>query len=67
MGLLMAVVVHAADIQDRDGARMMLQKLKDRLGRHRHLAKDYETLPQTSETVICIAMIYLMLPRLAPG
>ena len=33
MGLVMAVVVHAADIQDRGGARMVLQKLKDRLGR----------------------------------
>ena len=27
MGLLIAVVVHAADIQDRDGAKLLLQKM----------------------------------------
>ena len=27
MGLLVAVVVHAADIQDRDGAKLLLQKM----------------------------------------
>jgi putative transposase len=30
MGLLMAVVVHAANVQDRDGARLVLHKLKGR-------------------------------------
>ena len=29
----MAIVVHAADIQDRNGARLVLSKLKDRFGR----------------------------------
>ena len=29
----MAVVVHAADIQDRDGAKLVLGKLKDRFSR----------------------------------
>jgi putative transposase len=33
LGLVMAIVVHAADIQDRDGAKLMLQKLKDRFSR----------------------------------
>ena len=31
MGLLLAVVVHPADIQDRDGARLVMQRLVGRL------------------------------------
>jgi putative transposase len=125
LGLVLIAVVHPADIQDRDGARLVLtllrktftrlrliwadggyagqlldwvRKLRTRnrleleivkrsddvkgfkllphrwvvertfgwLGRHRRLSKDYEYLPATSETVIYIAMIGLMLRRLAP-
>ncbi len=122
MGLLLAVVVHAASIQDRDGAKLVLAKLKGRfprlkliwadggyagqliewvhtfggwlleivkrpegsqgfqvlprrwvvertlawLGRCRRLSKDYETLPETTETWVQIAMIHLMLRRLRP-
>jgi len=33
IGLLLAVVVHAASIQDRDGAKLVLAKLKDRFPR----------------------------------
>ena len=33
MGLLLAVVVHAANIQDRDGAKLVLSKLVGRFPR----------------------------------
>jgi putative transposase len=33
MGLVLAVVVHAASIQDRDGAKLVLAKLKGRFSR----------------------------------
>ena len=123
LGLLLAVVVHAADVQDRDGARLVLDKLVGRfprlwliwadggyagrllvwalvaggwvvelvrkpegarafavlpkrwvvertfawLGRSRRLSKDYEGLPETGETWLYLAMIHLMLKRLAPA
>jgi putative transposase len=122
LGLLLAVVVHAAHIQDRIGAKLLLTKLLGRfprlwviwadggytgtlrtwalvvggwvidtvkrsegskgfvvlpkrwvvertfawLGRCRRLSKDYEALPETSEAVIYVAMIHLMLKRLHP-
>ena len=125
LGLLLVVVVHAANTQDRKGARRVLEAIKDAfyglrliwvdsgynskplqkwltalrpdnpvslevvkrsdaqigfrvlprrwvvertfgwLGRHRRLSKDYEKLPATSETLIRLAMIRLMLGRLA--
>lgn len=37
------------------------------LGKYRRLSKDYETLPASSESMIRIAMINLMLHRLKPG
>ena len=37
------------------------------LGRYRRLSKDYEERPASSETMIRIAMINLMLHRLEPG
>jgi putative transposase len=124
LGLLLIVVVHAANQQDRLGARRVLEGIKEAfarlkliwvdsgyhskplrewlrglrverpvememvkrtdeqkgfhvlprrwvvertfawLGRHRRLSKDYEKLPVTSETLIRLAMIKLMLRRL---
>lgn len=120
----MVVVVHAANIQDRDGAKLVLQRLRSQcfrlvliwadggyvgqlvdwlwslrrrskilleivkrcddvkkfkvlphrwivertfawLGRYRRLSKDYEFLTETSETFIKIAMIHIMVRRLA--
>jgi putative transposase len=34
-------------------------------GRYRRLSKDYEYLPTTSETMLYVAMVHLMLQRLA--
>jgi transposase len=120
--LLLAVVVQAATVPDRDGAKLVLARLAGRLprlwlvwadggyagallvwalvaaglviqgrakpagtttctvlpkrwivegtfawlGRCRRLSKEYEALPATSEAWIQVAMIHLMLKRLAP-
>jgi putative transposase len=120
--MVLAVVVHAANIQDRDGAKLVLALLKGRfsrlkliwadggyagqlidwtrrfgrwalvivkrsddmagfvvlpkrwivertfswLGRYRRLSKDYETLTESSESVIYLAMTHLMVRRLRP-
>jgi len=120
LGLLLAVVVHPADVQDRDGVKMVLKRVQGEfarlrliiadggyagtlvpwalqvghwifrivehsahvfevlpfrwivertlawLGRYRRLSRDYEGLPETSESMIHIAMINLMLHRLSP-
>ena len=120
LGLLLIVIVHAANIQDRDGAKLVLNKAKScfchlRLiwadggyaGKlidwvlethnllleivkrnddikgfqvlprrwvvertfawlifNRRLSKDYEVLPETSEAMVYVAMIRLMVSRL---
>lgn len=121
LGLLLSCAVHPADIQDRDGAKLVLEGLAARfprmrkvwadggyagqliekakswgkwvleivkrsdkaqgfellphrwivertfawLGRHRRLSKDYEVFTENSEAMIRLAMIRLMLRRLA--
>jgi len=123
LGLIIAVVVHAASIQDRDGAKLAMTKLKDKFPRlkliwadagyagqlidwtmalgqwvlqiikrntnlttfvvlprrwvvertfgwfskYRRLSKDYESLPFSSEAMIRLAMINLMVHRLKRG
>jgi putative transposase len=123
LGLLIAVVVTGANVQDYHGAKPVLSKAKDRgpglkvvwadgiyekewliewaregcgwelqvvkrtdkekgfkvlprrwvvertfgwLGRYRRLSKDYEKLPGTSEAMIQMAMIHIMVRRLEP-
>jgi putative transposase len=123
LGLLIAVVVTAANVQDYHGAKPVLGTVKDRcprlkvvwadgiyekrwlidwvrtecgwelvitkrsdkekgfkvvpkrwvvertfgwLGRYRRLSKDYEKFPETSEVMIQMAMIHIMVRRLEP-
>jgi putative transposase len=122
MGLLLGVVVHAANIRDRDGAERVFERARAKcaevrlvwadggyagkwiawlwgwcggvleivkrdevvkgwlllprrrvvertiswLNGYRRLSRDYEYWPETSEAFIRIAMIHLMLHRLAP-
>src|SRR5262249_60925668 len=40
LGMILAVVVHAADIQDRDGARLVLAKIKGCFPRLRKILAD---------------------------
>jgi putative transposase len=45
--------------------RWVVERTFGWLGRHRRMSKDYEGLPETSQTLIYVAMICLMLRRLA--
>jgi len=122
LGLVLNAVVTTADVQDRDGCRLLLRRLSGNakklrkiwvdggyrgllidwvavhfkfvltvvlrsdkckefrvlpkrwvvertfawLSHHRRLSKDYEVFPQTSETLIYLAMTRLMLRRIQP-
>jgi putative transposase len=122
LGLVLLVVVHAASVQEQDGARRVFERLQGRhprlrlvwadagykvqwlldwvqatcawileiverpegskgfvllprrwvvertfgwLSHYRILSKDYEVLPRNSEAVVYVAMIHLMVRRLA--
>jgi putative transposase len=45
--------------------RWMVERTFGWLNRYRRLSKDYELLPQTSEALIQVTMIQLMIRRLA--
>ncbi len=47
--------------------RWVVERTFGWLGRQRRLSKDYEYLPRSSESMIYLAMIRLMLKRLAKG
>ncbi len=46
--------------------RWVVERTLGWLGRWRRLSKDYEELPEVSEAMVTVAMIRLMLHRLAP-
>lgn len=46
--------------------RWIVERTFGWLGRYRRLSKDYEAFAETSEAMIKLAMIRLMLGRLAP-
>jgi putative transposase len=122
LGCVLVVVVHAANVQDRDGAKLVVERLQGRferllliwadggyagqlvdwvkevsgwaleiitrlpgqqgfavlpkrwvvertfawLGQYRRLSKDYEECTESSEAMILIAMIQVMVRRLEP-
>ncbi len=46
--------------------RWVVERTFGWLGRYRRLSEDYEVLPETSEAMIQMAMIHIMLRRLEP-
>ena len=74
MGLLLGVVVHPANMQDRDGAEPLLRQARrlfpfvERtigwISRNRHLARDFERHCRIACAFVRMAMIRIMLRRL---
>jgi transposase len=74
LGLVMLVMVTAADVQDRDGARTLLSVLATQFRRFRVIWADgayagampswVRGLPEATEAIIHIAIIRLMVRRL---
>ncbi len=46
--------------------RWVVERTFGWLGRYRRMSKDYEFYPETSETMVHVAMIHLMVRRLKP-
>ena len=47
--------------------RWVIERTFAWLGKYRRLSKDYETLTESSESMIRVAMINLMIHRIEPG
>src|SRR5215510_813770 len=52
LGLLMAIIVHSANIQDREGARLVMEQLRDRFPRLRKILADGGYTGQLIEWVL---------------
>nr|VFJ96471.1 MAG: Transposase DDE domain-containing protein [Candidatus Kentron sp. H]VFJ97524.1 MAG: Transposase DDE domain-containing protein [Candidatus Kentron sp. H]VFK02830.1 MAG: Transposase DDE domain-containing protein [Candidatus Kentron sp. H] len=81
MGFLLLVILHAANIQDRDGVsvkrntdttgfvvlpgRQAAERTFGWFGKYQRLSKDYEVLTRTSEAMIYASVVHLMTGRLA--
>ena len=66
LGLLIGLVVHGADVQDRDGAPAVLKSLRHSFPWLCHVfAKDFEKTIKSAEAWTTIAYIRLVTRRLA--
>ncbi len=61
LGLLLVVIVHSAQIQDRDGAKLVLEKVKDRFSRLRLIWADGgyagQLVPWVQDQLSCVLEI----------
>ncbi len=64
LGIPIACRVEPANMSDQRGAERLLGGLGPMFGWNRRMSKDYEYMVQTSETMIDLATIRLMLNRL---